>query len=69
LSRRTSNATVAVTMPEPQSKDCPLCGGTMRLKRFQSVAQVPGNPKPTTRNVAEWVCPDCEYFEEAEEEE
>ena len=40
----------------------------MLLKRFQSVSQVPGNPKPTTRNVAEWVCPECEYFEEAEEE-
>jgi hypothetical protein len=40
----------------------------MRYRVTQSTVQVPGNPsasKPTTR---EWVCPDCDYFEEAEEE-
>lgn len=40
----------------------------MQLKRTQTVMQVPGNPKPTAKKVAEWVCPDCDYFEEAEEE-
>jgi hypothetical protein len=39
----------------------------MQLKRLQTVTHVPGNPKPTANNVAEWVCPDCDYFEEAEE--
>jgi C4-type Zn-finger protein len=52
----------------PATKDCPLCGGTMRLKETQSVTQVPGNPKPITRVVREWACPDCDYFEEAEDE-
>jgi rubredoxin len=28
--------------------------------------QVPGNPKATRQISAEWVCPDCDYFEEAE---
>ena len=46
--------------------DCPLCGSTMRLKETQQVVRVPGNPSDTTRNTAEWVCPDCDYFEEAE---
>jgi hypothetical protein len=53
-------------MPEP--KECPLCGATMRLRRTETVVRIPGNPKETTRASAEWVCPECDYFEEAEEE-
>jgi rubredoxin len=52
----------------PDSRECPLCGGTMRFKQGQTVTQVPGNPNATTRTTKEWVCPDCDYFEEAEEE-
>jgi len=48
-------------------RECPLCGGTMRLKRSETVVHVPGNPKATSRTTAEWVCPDCDYFEEAED--
>ena len=40
----------------------------MKFKETQSVLQVPGNPRAVTRTTAEWVCPDCDYFEEAEEE-
>jgi len=50
-------------------RECPLCGGTMKLKRAESVVQIPGNPRPTTRITVEWVCPDCDYFEDAEESE
>jgi hypothetical protein len=50
------------------TKECPLCGDTMRLKVSENAVQVPGNPKPTTRKVAEWVCPECDYFEEADAE-
>jgi transposase-like protein len=50
----------------PDAPDCPLCGSTMRLKETQQVVRVPGNPSDTTRSTAEWVCPDCDYFEEAE---
>jgi len=45
-----------------------MCGTTMRLKRIETVVRIPGNPKPTTQGSAEWVCPECDYFEEAEEE-
>jgi transposase len=51
-----------------QAKECPLCGGTMRLKESEAVVQIHGNPKPSTRRAREWVCPDCDYFEDAEEE-
>jgi hypothetical protein len=50
------------------TKECPLCGGSMRLKHSETVVHIPGNPQPTTRSSTEWICPDCDYFEEAEEE-
>lgn len=49
-------------------KDCPLCGGTMHYKAHETVTLVPGNPKPSTSTTREWVCPDCDYFEDADEE-
>jgi acetone carboxylase gamma subunit len=36
----------------------------MRLKESQAVTQIPGNPAPTVRQLREWICPDCDYFEE-----
>ncbi len=52
----------------PENKECPMCGGLMKLRQNQTVVRVPGNPNATTRNAREWVCPDCDYFEDAEEE-
>lgn len=46
-----------------------MCGGALRLRQSESIVHVPGNPSPTPRAVREWVCPECDYFEEAEEEE
>jgi C4-type Zn-finger protein len=48
------------------TKECPLCGGTMSLKKHELVVQIPGNPNATTRPVQEWICPECDYFEEAD---
>lgn len=45
-----------------------MCGGTMHYKESQAVTLVPGNPKPAISVTREWVCPDCDYFEDAEEE-
>ena len=52
----------------PATRECPLCGGTMVLKRTQTPVHVPGQSKPSARTTSEWICPDCDYFEEAEEE-
>ena len=52
----------------PDLKECPLCGGTMRLRQSTTVTNVPGNPKAIERTTKEWVCPDCDYFEDADEE-
>jgi hypothetical protein len=50
------------------NKECPLCSGAMRLRRVEAVVRVPGNPSASTRTTYEWVCPECDYFEEAEED-
>jgi len=48
------------------AKECPLCGEQMRLKETLTTVYVPGNPSATSKTVREWVCPECDYFEEAE---
>jgi hypothetical protein len=40
----------------------------MRYHETESIVQVPGYPQASTPKTREWVCPDCDYFEEAEEE-
>jgi YgiT-type zinc finger domain-containing protein len=52
----------------PDTRECPLCGGTMRFREISTPVQVPGNRDATTRTTREWICPDCDYFEEAEED-
>ena len=54
--------------PVTPARECPLCGGTMKLKKTETIVRVPGYTKGTTRSNTEWVCSDCDYFEEAEEE-
>jgi C4-type Zn-finger protein len=54
-------------MPETPTKECPLCGGTMQIKTTETEVRVPGNPRSTTRSSSEWLCADCDYFEEVEE--
>jgi transposase len=45
-------------------KECPLCGETMKLE----VRQIQDRPErgSTVRVVREWVCPGCDYFEDAD---
>jgi acetone carboxylase gamma subunit len=42
-------------------RECPLCGENMRLS-VRDVLDAGGN----NRVVREWICPECDYFEEAE---
>jgi rubredoxin len=50
------------------SRECPMCGGSMQLKLVTSVSQVPGYSQAQPKKTLEWVCPDCDYFEEADGE-
>jgi hypothetical protein len=56
-----------MTSPE-DTKECPLCGEWMRRKDMELVDLVPGTAEAKRRKVSEWICPDCDYFEEIEGE-
>lgn len=49
-------------------KDCPMCGETMQIREGQLTDRVPGTAQTRTRRFREWVCPECDYFEEVEDE-
>jgi C4-type Zn-finger protein len=48
------------------TKECPLCGEFMRLVERETVSRVPGTAQEVKTLVREWVCPECDYFEEEE---
>lgn len=48
-------------------KECPMCGEAMRLRERETIARVPGTAQTTAIRYQEWVCPECDYFEEPEE--
>jgi YgiT-type zinc finger domain-containing protein len=50
-----------------QTKECPLCGETMRLKVREQVDYIPGQSQVVRHEIKEWICPDCDYFEDYEE--
>ena len=52
----------------PDTRECPLCGGTMQKKVQTTVTPIPGQREASTKENVEWVCPDCDYFEEADGE-
>jgi transposase len=56
-----------MTAPE-DTKECPLCGERMRRKDMELVDLVPGTSEAKRRKVSEWICPECDYFEEIEGE-
>ena len=43
-----------------------MCGESMRLGVREITDRVPGMSQPRVRVSREWVCPECDYFEEAE---
>jgi hypothetical protein len=45
-----------------------MCGEFMRLVIRESVLVVPGTMQQVKREQREWVCPECDYFEEDEEQ-
>ena len=48
-------------------RECPMCGESMRLRESQMTDRVPGTPQIKTTQIREWVGPDCDYYEDAEE--
>ena len=46
--------------------ECPLCAETMILETREVISRVPGTSRDPDRH-REWVCRECDYFEETEE--
>ena len=46
-----------------------MCGESMRLESRERTDRLPGQGLMRTHTIEEWVCPECDHFEEAEEEE
>jgi len=51
------------------TRECPMCAGTMRIEVREEVVHIPGHGQTKPRVVREWVCRECDYFEETEETE
>lgn len=47
-------------------KECPQCGENMRLSIREEVRYVPGTPQVLKLPIREWICPECDYYAEAE---
>ena len=50
-----------------EQRECPVCGEHMRQQTREQTDRVPGTREVKTPAVREWVCPDCDHFEEVEE--
>jgi C4-type Zn-finger protein len=49
-----------------RTKECPLCGETMHLKIHEAIDRIPGQSQVVKRTTREWLCNECEYFEDYE---
>ena len=49
------------------ANDCPMCGTAMRRREQEVTTRVPGASETRVAVQREWVCPECDYFEEAED--
>jgi hypothetical protein len=45
-----------------------MCGEMMHIREVQVTDRVPGTTQTKTKKTPEWVCPECDYFEDAEAE-
>jgi acetone carboxylase gamma subunit len=44
-----------------------MCGEAMRMREREVTERLPGTVQTKTMKFREWVCPECDYFEEVEE--
>ena len=50
------------------ARECPLCSEMMRREEREMVDRVPGTAEVKRTKLVEWVCPECDYFEEIDDE-
>lgn len=39
----------------------------MQLRRTEQIVRIPGHPQAQPQIATEWICPDCDYFEDVED--
>ena len=44
-----------------------MCGEKMRRHEREIIDLIPGTSEKKRRMAIEWICPECDYFEEDEE--
>lgn len=44
-----------------------MCGESMRLGKRETTDRIPGTTEMRVHAFLEWTCPECDYFEEADE--
>lgn len=45
-------------------RECPMCGDYMCRVERERVTVIPGFSEVQRKTSLEWVCPECDYFEE-----
>jgi len=50
------------------TKECALCGETMRIKTREIIDRIPGQSQVVRRTVREWTCPECDFYEDVEDD-
>ena len=45
-----------------------MCGETMRLEERVRVLTIPGAQQTVEKKLTEWICPECDYFEDVDED-
>jgi C4-type Zn-finger protein len=51
------------------TKECPMCGEVMRVRLAERTDVIPGTHQVVKREYREWICPECDYFEDVEADE
>ena len=51
------------------TRECPICGETMRIEAREELTRVPGYSHLHRRTVREWICRECDNFEDASDDE
>ena len=46
-----------------------MCGEVMRVRLAERTDVIPGTHQVVKREYREWICPECDYFEDVEAEE
>lgn len=62
--RRATAYRSCVADAKDETRECPMCGESMRRQQRVTVIAIPGTSEVKEHLFEEWVCRECDYFEE-----